>query len=436
MSETAESAGDWRSVLAHAELTDVGLRRANNQDSLAIALAGDQQDWQRRGHLFMVADGMGAHAAGELASKIACESIPHTYRKLLDRAPSDALRQAMVTANASIHERGQANAEFQGMGTTCSALVLLPTVAIVAHIGDSRVYRLRNNKLEQLTFDHSLVWEMMKAGQMPHGEVASFIPKNIITRSLGPHADAQIDLEGPFPLAAGDRFLLCSDGLTGQLKDDELGAILSALPPQDAVRALVDIANLRGGPDNITAVVVELLSVPAEQSRQPEPISIANDAGSSAHPAVWILMAVFLLIAMGLAVTGRLIGALVSGLLSGVLLVVALVQNMLKSPSPSSLNSNSPLGSGPHATCDGVPNAERAAVLCQMAQQLRDAAKEEHWTLDWGRFNAHGEQAQHALASRDFTRAMREYALAISFMMSEIRRQPARKGRDRSVLDL
>ena len=98
------------------------------------------------------------------------------------------MRRPCPDANASIHERGQANAEFQGMGTTCSVLVLLPDAAIVAHVGDSRVYRLRGGKLEQLTFDHSLVWEMMAAGQMPRGEVASFIPKNIITRSLGPHA--------------------------------------------------------------------------------------------------------------------------------------------------------------------------------------------------------------------------------------------------------
>ncbi len=196
MTDMAKPSVDAHSALEHASLTDVGLRRANNQDTCAIALAGDDVDWHRRGHLFMVADGMGAHAAGELASKMACDSVPHTYRKLLDRSPPDALRQAVLTANASIHERGQANAEFQGMGTTCSVLVLLPKVAVVAHVGDSRVYRLRRGKIEQFTFDHSLVWEMMAAGQMPRGEVASFIPKNIITRSLGPHADVQVDLEG------------------------------------------------------------------------------------------------------------------------------------------------------------------------------------------------------------------------------------------------
>ena len=265
----AESAGNGRDALESAALTDVGLRRANNQDTFALALAGDDLDWQRRGHLFMVADGMGAHAAGELASKMACEALPHTYRKLLDRTPAEALRQAVLAANATIHERGQAYAEFQGMGTTCSVLVLLPTVAIVAQVGDSRVYRLRGDRLDQLTFDHSLVWEMTVAGQMPRGEVASFIPKNIITRSLGPHANVQVDLEGPFPLEVGDTFLLCSDGLSGQIKDEEIGAILSTLSPPEAVRVLVDMANLRGGPDNITAVVARVLSVPVADSEEP-----------------------------------------------------------------------------------------------------------------------------------------------------------------------
>ena len=183
----------------------------------------------------MVADGMGAHAAGELASKMACESMPHTYRKSLDRSPAEALRAGRRHGQRQHSHRGQANAEFQGMGTTCSALVLLPQQAIVAHVGDSRVYRLRGGELEQLTFDHSLVWEMMAAGQMPRGDVANFIPKNIITRSLGPHADVQVDLEGPFPLEPGDTFLLCSDGLSGQVKDEELGVLLAALSPSEAV---------------------------------------------------------------------------------------------------------------------------------------------------------------------------------------------------------
>ena len=437
MTDMAEHAGTPRSAVESAALTDVGLRRANNQDSYSIAPAGDEQDWQRRGHLFMVADGMGAHAAGELASKMACESLPHTYRKLLERSPADALRHAVATANTSIHERGQANAEFQGMGTTCSVLVLLPHAALVAHVGDSRVYRLRAGKLDQLTFDHSLVWEMQAAGQMPRGEVASFIPRNIITRSLGPHAEVQIDLEGPFPLEVGDTFLLCSDGLSGQLKDEEIGAVLAALAPQEAARALIDMTNLRGGPDNVTAVVARVVSVPQPDNDQGETQSNAPEAPSAAHPALWGLMAVCVLVALALAATHYYIPALVSALVAAAAAVIALVQNTSRGSTDSTTGLDGPLGSGPHVSRDSTPNADSVAVLCQMAQKLREAAKEEHWTLDWARFNSLGERAQAALAARDFTDAVRQYALAISFMMSELRRHPNLKDRrDRSVLDL
>ena len=174
-------------VLKHASVTDLGMRRTNNQDALAVMVTDDLATWATRGHLLMVADGMGAHAAGELASKIAVDNIPHTYFKLRDLYPPAALRQAIRDANAAIHAKGQSSIGFQGMGTTCSCLVLLPQGALVAHIGDSRVYRLRGQVLEQLTFDHSLVWEMAAAGQMAQEDVPAYIPKNVITRSLGPH---------------------------------------------------------------------------------------------------------------------------------------------------------------------------------------------------------------------------------------------------------
>ncbi|HTM53301.1 MAG TPA: PP2C family serine/threonine-protein phosphatase [Pirellulales bacterium] len=432
----AETASSGHRALEHAELSDVGLRRGNNQDSFAVVPASDDADWRRRGHFFLVADGMGAHAAGELASKIASENVGHTYRKLLDRPPIEALRQALAAANATIHNRGQANAEFQGMGTTCSALVLLPRAALVAHVGDSRVYRLRGTKLEQLTFDHSLVWEMTAAGQMPSGDVANFIPKNIITRSLGPHAEVQVDLEGPFPIEAGDVYLLCSDGLSGQVRDEEIGAILSVLGPQEAVRALVDMANLRGGPDNITALVARVPSVPPEEPEAaPNPV---NQPAPSPplHPLVWIVIGAGLLAALGLFLAGQNVPAFVAVLVAGAAAVFALVQG-LGSPPPAFPLDNTPRGRGPHTKLSCQPNAEAVASFCQMAQQLREAAKDEHWTLDWARFNAYGESAQAALAARDYAAAIRQYALAISFMMSEIRHQSARKDqRDSSVLDI
>ena len=136
------------------------MRRRNNQDSFAVVIAEDEISWQKSGHLLIVADGMGAHAAGELASRLSVELIPHHYGKLLKGIPSEALQRSLIETNSEIFRRGQANPEFRSMGTTTCALAILPEGAVVAHVGDSRVYRLRGNQFEQLTFDHSLVWEM------------------------------------------------------------------------------------------------------------------------------------------------------------------------------------------------------------------------------------------------------------------------------------
>lgn len=242
-----------------AELTHVGMRRANNQDSYAVMVAESAERFQRRGHLFVVADGMGAHAAGELASKIASEQIAMRYVGSQKTNIGEAITQAVHQANTAIFERGQSNPEFHNMGTTASSLVLCGGQAYVAHVGDSRVYRLRNGILEQITFDHSLVWEMEASGQVDsNSPLGKAIPKNVITRSLGPGEHVLVDLEGPFDVQMGDRFLLCSDGLSGQIEDHELSVLMDCLTIDKIAPVLIDLANLRGGPDNITVIVVEV----------------------------------------------------------------------------------------------------------------------------------------------------------------------------------
>ncbi len=351
----AETETNWLTFVEHAALSDVGLRRSNNQDSCAVVLASDQRNWRERGHLFLVADGMGAHAAGELASKLAAGGIPHTYHKLLEQAPPEALRQAVIESNAHIHGRGEANAEFHGMGTTTSVLVLLPQGAIVAHVGDSRVYRFRRGRLEQLTFDHSLVWEMMATGQLPVGDVANFIPKNIITRSLGPHAEVKVDLEGPLPLEAGDTFLLCSDGLSGQVKDEQIAAVLGSMPPVEAARALIDLANLHGGPDNVTVVVVRVAEPPPiradEQTFHVRPMPTR----SSSLPtlALWVASGVSLLAAAGLALIGHKIGAVVSLAVAIAFALGAWLRQFAMTPAESTSAISGPFGAGPYRSYDG-----------------------------------------------------------------------------------
>jgi len=265
MPNVRESAiNDWSDFVRYAAASDIGLRRTANQDAWTVVRAEDQRQWRRHGHLFVVADGMGAHAAGELASRLAIETVPKAYRELESLGPADALRRAMVEANALIHARGLSRVDWLGMGTTCSALTLVEQGAIVAHVGDSRVYRVRGELIEQLTFDHSLVWELMEIGQIPKNQVPPSIPKNVITRSIGPSASVDVDLEGPYPVQPADRYLLCSDGLTGLVEDHEIGQMLVALPIGEAVDTLIDLANLRGGPDNITVVAVEVIAAPPE----------------------------------------------------------------------------------------------------------------------------------------------------------------------------
>ncbi len=260
-----------------------GMRRRNNQDSYNIVLGDSLEAWERAGHLFVVADGMGAHAAGELASRLAADLIPHHYHKHQRSLPADALARSISDSNGEIYRRGQANPEFRNMGTTASVLLLLPEGAIVAHVGDSRVYRLRGQQFDQLTFDHSLVWEMQASGEVNEETIRSgVIPKNVITRSLGPNPNVQVDLEGPFPVRVGDQFLLCSDGLSGQISDEEIGVILQAFSPSEAAQLMIDLANLRGGPDNITVIIVSVKDASAEtkngeigptQAKRPSPLA-------------------------------------------------------------------------------------------------------------------------------------------------------------------
>ena len=249
---------NWDDVIIDAAATDTGLRRTNNQDSYTIVRAPHAEAWRQRGHVFLVADGMGAHAVGELASKMACDLIPHNYMKARAGTTSEAIVKTFRDVSALIHSRASANRDFQGMGTTCSALLLLPEGALIAHVGDSRVYRIRGERIDQLSFDHSLVWELVRRNHLTSEQARVSVPKNVITRSLGPEVEIEVDVEGPLAVQLGDVFLLCSDGLSGPVEDSELGVFAGNFHPRDACRYLVNLANLRGGLDNITVLTVRI----------------------------------------------------------------------------------------------------------------------------------------------------------------------------------
>ncbi len=228
-----------------ATLTDPGRKRALNEDSVRMELTN-------YGGIFVVADGMGGHNSGEVASAIAVDEV---IGSLKNKVPSpQSLLASFETANEKIHGEGQ-SAESKGMGTTCTALWLDLPYALVAHVGDSRAYLLRDGGLIQLSQDHSWVADRVRQGLLTEEEARNHRWRNVITNALGSFPKAKVDLVG-IKVAPGDVFLVCSDGLSGVLDDRVLSEIIFTNPPKDAVTKLISLANEWGGPDNITAIVV------------------------------------------------------------------------------------------------------------------------------------------------------------------------------------
>lgn len=229
--------------------SDPGRVRPLNQD--AVSCTSDPSG--RRGHLLLIADGMGGEKAGEVASRIAVDVVAEVYFAA-DLPPAEALRAALREANARIHHAA-ARPERRGMGTTCSALALRDGEAWTAHVGDSRIYRLRRGALERLTRVHSL-WaqHVSEQGISP----AHRAGQNILMRTLGNPGEIEIDVGPPLELQDGDRFVLCSDGLWDLVTDPEIAAAAEHTSIDTACESLVDLANARGGHDNISVVLVHV----------------------------------------------------------------------------------------------------------------------------------------------------------------------------------
>ncbi len=388
-----------------------------------VVTADSNERFASRGHLFVVADGMGAHAAGELASRIAAEQIPMYYLRQSGGDPAAALRDAVQQANLDIYQRGQQNPEFYNMGTTASTLAILPDGAIIAHVGDSRVYRLRQNRLEQMTFDHSLVWEMQASGQVkPESQLCQAIPKNVITRSLGPSPSVVVDIEGPFALQKGDRFLLCSDGLTGHVEDAEIGPLLASLSPQLATRMLVDLANLRGGTDNITVVVVDILadSDIGRPRRRGKPLPDAVPWPLLASVGICLFAATLLGLSGSI---GPMIVALVLGSIAG---AVAATQYHRRVNRPmTNLAGASPTRhrTGPYRSFPAKPTTELLRRLDQVIAALKTAAQERQWKIDWEATDAVGDGEQQLRDQAQLIEATRVRAQAIVETMKQLRNQ-------------
>jgi PPM family protein phosphatase len=243
-------------------LSDVGKKRAGNEDACALCAPEDPELARRRGHLFAVADGMGGVSGGGLASRIAVQTLLDDYYTNGGGAVPTSLRKAVEHANRTIFEEAEHHPQYYGMGTTVSAVLVLGDHAYIAQVGDSRVYLLRDgNTLWQLTHDHSLVAEQVRGGFLSEEEARTHSLRNLITRAVGTKEDVKVDLFW-VKIERGDTIMICSDGLSGVVSDDEITKSLVVDSIQGAARVLVGRALQGGGPDNITVAVVRAVDTP------------------------------------------------------------------------------------------------------------------------------------------------------------------------------
>jgi len=264
--ERAEEARGVRIISVLGAKTDLGRARENNEDKLEFFQPENEEMLAKKGAFYAVADGMGGHAAGQIASEIALKTTVKAYYS--DQSPmvEESLRAAIQQANGLIYETARAIPERSGMGTTVTALVVRGREAFIAQVGDSRLYRVRDGKIRQLTEDHSWVGEQVRVGGMTREQAEMSPFRNVITRCLGTSASVDVDIYAE-ELRAGDVFLLCSDGLSGEVGEDDMRRAMLDGSPSEAAQALVDLALERGGRDNITVLILAIRDIITDEPK-------------------------------------------------------------------------------------------------------------------------------------------------------------------------
>jgi PPM family protein phosphatase len=242
-----------------AGLSDVGCQRANNEDHYSYWEPASDELFAQRGRLATLADGMGGYEGGQEASRIAVETIEQVYAGAGDGGPRALLLAGFRAAHQRIQQYSAAHPELMGMGTTCTALVVLAHELYYAHVGDSRLYLARDSKIYRLTRDHSYVGRLVDQGIISPDEAASHPQRHILTAALGAGSEITPESpEQPLALQSGDRLVLCCDGLWSLASDAEIQAALTAKTLDEACHALVSLARQRGGPDNITLQILRI----------------------------------------------------------------------------------------------------------------------------------------------------------------------------------
>jgi PPM family protein phosphatase len=242
-----------------ASLTDVGCQRENNEDSCLYWEPAGDEEFQRKGRLAVIADGMGGHEGGQEASRMAVETVREVYDHGFRDDPQAALVESLVAAHTRIQAYGEQHPLFHGMGTTCTALAVCGGHLYFAHVGDSRLYLVRGERILRLTRDHSYVGRLVESGIVRAEDAERHPQRHILTAALGAGRELAVDrADQGLPLQEGDDLLLCTDGLWSVVTEDELETAVSGNTPADSCAALVKLARERGGPDNITLQVLRV----------------------------------------------------------------------------------------------------------------------------------------------------------------------------------
>ncbi|HEV2699752.1 MAG TPA: protein phosphatase 2C domain-containing protein [Terriglobales bacterium] len=249
-----------RPGLELASLTDVGCKRENNEDSYAYWEPGNDADFAELGRLAILADGMGGHEGGQIASRLAVETFINAYAAASDSDPQKRLLTALKDAHRCIQQRATQDPGLSSMGTTCTALALIDSHLYFVHVGDSRLYLLREGKLQILSRDHTLIARLLEKKLVRPDQVQDHPQKHVLTSALG-ISDDEIEIDAPpepLLLHKGDILMICTDGLWGQMESWEIKQALASESPDAACRFLVHLAKERGGPDNITLQVLRI----------------------------------------------------------------------------------------------------------------------------------------------------------------------------------
>ncbi len=248
-----------RAGIELGNLTDVGCQREENQDSYGYAEPESDEEFRKKGRLVMVADGMGGHVGGRLASGIAVEVLRNTYADSTADGPEPALAEAITAAHLAIRNYARQHPEYAGMGTTCTAAVLHNDDLYYGHVGDSRLYLLRNSQITQITRDQTVMERMLEEGLLRPEDVENHPDRHVLTDAMGVHESLAAEFpSAPIPLLPLDTLLLCTDGLHDLLTNEDLRVMASEGEPGAICRNLVETAKSRGGHDNITVQVVRI----------------------------------------------------------------------------------------------------------------------------------------------------------------------------------